>query len=145
MSIPAFAHVGDFCSNESCSDYGKRQSNQPEQNIKKNGKTKKDRQRYLCKTCGQSFTEIKGIIFYRCQTPEKKIIETLALLAAGVQVSSLSRVKGHKEDTILACLRDAAQHAETIEEVLLSEYQLERGQLDALWAYVGNKGEKSVS
>jgi hypothetical protein len=39
-------------------------------------------------------------------------------------------------------LRTAAQHAEEIEEILLAEYQLDQGQLDALWSYVGNKGEK---
>ncbi len=65
MSIPAFAHVGDVCAHESCSDYGKLQSDQPKKNFKKNGKTKKGRQRYLCKTCGQSFTETKGTLFYR--------------------------------------------------------------------------------
>lgn len=30
-----------------------------------------------------------------------------------------------------------------MEEVLLAEYQLERGHLDALRFYVGNKGEKA--
>ena len=145
MSMPVFAHVGDFCPNESCSDYGKLQSDQPKKNIKKNGKTKKGRQRYLCKTCGRSFTETKGTIFYRRRTPEEEIMETLALLAEGSRVSSLSRVKRHKEDTILDWLRDAAQHAEAIEEVLMAEYQLERGQLDALWSYVGNKGEKKTT
>jgi hypothetical protein len=57
----------------------------------------------------------------------------------------LSRVKGFKEDTILAWLREAAQHAEAVEEVLMAEFKVERGQLDALWAYVGNKGEKKLS
>ena len=36
------------------------------------------------------------------------------------------------------------QAAEEIEEVLLSEYRLTRGQLDGLWSYVGNKGEKKT-
>jgi len=31
---------------------------------------------------------------------------------------------------------------EAIEEIRLAEYQLDQGQLDALWSYVGNKGEK---
>jgi hypothetical protein len=52
---------------------------------------------------------------------------------------SLSRVKGHKEDTILAWLRDAAEHAAALEAELLARYRIERGQLDSLWAYVGNK------
>ena len=34
---------------------------------------------------------------------------------------------------------------EAIEEVLLADYQLTRGQIDGLWAYVGNKGEKKLS
>jgi transposase-like protein len=143
--MPVFARVGDFCPNESCPDYGKLQSDQPQKNIKKYGKTKQGRQRYQCKTCGKTFVETKGTIFYRRRTPAGEIIDTLALLAEGTRVSSLARVKHHKEDTILDWLRDAAQHAEAIEEVLMAEYQLERGQLDALWSYVGNQGEKKTT
>jgi len=69
----------------------------------------------------------------------------LALLAEGVRINTLTRVKGIKEDTILRWLREAAQHAEQIEEVLMKEFHIERGQLDALWAYVRNKGEKKLS
>jgi hypothetical protein len=75
---------------------------------------------------------------------EGEILETLALLAEGSRISSLSRAKGHKEDTILSWLRQAADHAEQVEEVLLAEYQVKRAQLDALWSYVGNKGEKKI-
>ena len=142
--MPEFVHVGDFCPNRDCPDCGKLQVGQPEKNIKKNGKTKKGKQRYKCKTCGQTFTETKGTVFYRRRTPESEIIETLAFVAEGVRISSLSRVKGHKEDTILDWIRDAARHGEAIEEVLMAEYQLSRGQLDALWSYVGNKGEKKA-
>jgi len=135
------AQVGDFCPNAACPDYGKLQSER-QGKIIKFGTTKAGRQRYECKTCGKTFTETKGTIFYRRRTPEDEIIETLALVAEGSRISSLVRVKGHKEETILAWIRDAAEHAEAIEEVLLADYQLERGQLDGLWAYVGNKGEK---
>ena len=41
-------------------------------------------------------------------------------------------------------LREAAQHAEQIEEVLLQTFRVKRGQLDALWAYVRNKGGKKL-
>lgn len=139
--VTDFAHVGDFCPNEGCLEYGKLQSDQ-QRNIKKAGKTKRGRQRYRCKTCDRTFTETKGTVFYRRRTPESEIIGTLELIAEGVRVSSLARAKRHKEDTILDWIRVAAQHAETVEEVLLAEYQLDRGQLDALWSYVGNKGEK---
>jgi transposase-like protein len=142
--MPEFAQVGDYCPNEVCTDYGKSQT-KSQKNIVKFGKTKAGRQRYRCKSCGETFTETKGTIFYRRRTPEKEIIESLAFLAEGNRISSVARVKGHKEDTILAWLRDAAEHAEAIEEQLLAKYQLKRGQLDSLWAYVGNKGEKKLS
>ncbi len=139
-----FARAGDFCPNETCADYGKLQDGQ-QPNIQKFGKTRQGIQRFRCKTCGKTFTETTGTIFFRKRTPEHEILETLALLAEGSRISSLSRVKGFKEDTILQWLREAAQHAEQLEEVLMAEFEVKRGQLDALWAYVGNKGEKKLS
>jgi transposase-like protein len=136
-----FAKAGDFCPNTSCLDYGKLQNGQ-QQNLKKFGKTGKGVQRFRCQTCGRTFTETTGTIFYRKRTPEHEILETLALLAEGSRISSLTRVKGFKEDTILAWLRQAARQAEALEEVLLKDFKIKRGQLDALWAYVQNKGEK---
>lgn len=138
-----FAKPGDFCPNTVCPDYGKLQDGQ-QPNIKKAGLTKKGVQRYQCKTCQITFTATCGTIFYRKRTPEHEILETLALLAEGNRISSLARVKGFKEDTILAWLREAAQHAAQVEEVLMAEFRVTRGQLDALWSYVGNKGEKKA-
>jgi transposase-like protein len=139
-----FAKPGDFCPNEACSDYQKLQSNQSKANIIKAGKTRKGVQRFQCQTCGKYFVETSGTIFYRKRTAEHEILETLALLAEGNRISSLTRVKRHKEDTILSWLREAAQHTEQVEDVLMKEYRIKRGQLDGLWAYVGNKGEKKL-
>ena len=75
-------------------------------------------------------------------TPSEEIIETLALIAEGSRVASLSRVKGYKEETIRNWLQQAAEHATQVENVLMSEYKIERGQLDALWSYVGHKQEE---
>jgi len=138
-----FAKPGEFCPNEACPDYGKLQSGQ-QQNLEKYGKTRKRVQRYRCQTCGKTFTETTGTIFFRKRTPEHEILETLALLAEGSRISSLTRAKGFKEDTILAWLRAAAQHAEQLEGVLMKDFKIQRGQLDALWAYVRNKGEKKL-
>lgn len=89
--------------------------------------------------------DTSGTIFSRKRTAENEILETVALLAAGNRISSLTRVKGHKEATILGWLREAAHHAEGGEEVLRKDYRIKRGQLEALWASVGNKGEKKLS
>ena len=136
--------VGDFCPNESCSDYGQCQG-EGQHNIIKFGWTKAGRQRYKCHTCGQTFTETKGTLFYRRRTSDEEILDTLVLIAEGNRISSLVRAKGHKEDTIIDWIREAGQHAEKIEAVLLADYRLSRGQIDGLWAYVGHKGEKKLS
>jgi transposase-like protein len=139
-----FAKPGEFCPNKACPDYGKLQSGQ-QQNLEKFGKTRKGVQRFRCRTCRSTFTETTGTIFYRKRTAEHEILETLALLAEGSRISSLTRAKGFKEDTILAWLRQAAQHGEALDEVLMKDFKIQRGQLDALWSYVQNKGEKKVT
>jgi transposase-like protein len=137
------ARPGDFCPNPECDDYGKLQS-EGQTNIIRFGKTKAGRQRYKCKTCNRTFIETKGTIFYGRRTPEEEIIDTLTLIGEDSRISSLARAKGHKEDTIIDWIRAAGQQAERVEEVLLAEHKIERGQLDGLWAYVRNKGEKKL-
>lgn len=139
------AQVGDFCPNPACPDHQKLQGDQPKPNIVKAGRTRKGVQRYRCRTCGKYFVATSGTIFYRKHTAEHEILETLALLAEGNRISSLTRVKGHKEDTILGWLREAAAHVDTVEDVLMRDFQIKRGQLDGLWLYVGHKGEKKLS
>jgi hypothetical protein len=78
----------------------------------------------------------------RRQTPERDIIIALAQLADGDRISSVTRTTGHKEPTILVWLREAVTQVSQLEAVLMVEYRNTRGQLDGLWVYVGNKGEK---
>jgi transposase-like protein len=134
------ANAGDFCPNGSCSDYGKTDT----ADIIKHGTTPKGLQRYRCKTCGKTFSENTGTVFYNKHTPASEIVETLALVAEGMCVAGLSRAKGYKEETISNWLDQAAEHSEKVEDVLMSEYEIERGQIDGLWSYVGNKGEKKT-
>src|SRR3990172_12358809 len=139
-----FAKPGDFCPYKACLDFQELQSTQSKPNIIKAGTTRKGVQRFRSLTCGKYFVETSGTIFYRKRTSEHEILETLALLAEGNRISSLTRVKGHKEDTILSWLREAGRHVEELDEVLMQDYRIQRGQLDGLWLYVGNKGEKKA-
>lgn len=132
--------VGRFCPNTECPKYG--QTADHSDNIIQFGKSRQGKQRYRCKGCGETFNENHGTLFYRKRTPEKAIMETLALLAEGSRVSSLSRAKGFKEDTIVRWLREAGAHAEAVETVLLDEYAVGASQIDGLWSYVGHKGAK---
>ena len=130
--------VGRFCPNGTCGDYRRVDGG----NLIRFGHTKNGTQRFRCKTCGRTFTKTKGTLFYRKQTPRQDILETLALLAEGVRISSITRAKGIKEDTILHWLRQAAHHAAMLEAVLLQDYQISKAQIDALWTYVRHKGAK---
>jgi len=140
-----FAQTKDFCPNSACRDYGKLQTDQAQPNLKKLGKTKRGVQRYQCKTCGKTFTETKGTLFFRKHAPMEQILEVLALLAEGNRISTLTRVKGIKEDTILRWLRESAQHINELDEVLMKDFHLERAQIDGLWSFVQNKGEKKAT
>jgi transposase-like protein len=135
--------VGAFCPNPDCADFGQVAADHPAQIIRF-GLSKAGHQRYQCKTCGRTFTETQGTLFYRRRASESEILEALAQIAEGSRISSVSRTTGHKEDTLLAWLREAAKRVEVIEAVLLADYHVSRGQLDGLWAYVGNKGEKKT-
>ena len=139
------AQTKDFCPNRACPDYGKLQSDQSQPNLKKLGKTKRGVQRYQCKTCRKTFTETTGTIFYRKHAQADEILEVLALLAEGNRISTITRVKGIKEDTILRWLREAGHHAQELEEVLLKDFHVKRAQIDGLWSFVQNKGEKKLS
>lgn len=132
------AQVGQFCPNEQCELYGDVEAAR----IIRFGKTKNGTQRYRCKGCDRTFTATHGTVFYRRQASRATILETLALLAEGVRISSIARAKGIKEDTILDWLRAAARQAATVEEALLKDYRISQAQIDGLWTYVGHKGHK---
>jgi hypothetical protein len=117
------AKPGDFCPNKECADYQKLQS-QNQRNMIKAGKTKAGVQRHECTSIHR---DQRYVVLWQTQ-----ILEILAFVAEGNRISSLSRVKGIKEDTILNWLREAAQHTDAVNEVLLKDFKLKRGQIG--WA-----------
>ncbi len=129
---------GSFCWNPACRDYGK----VGQGNIRKYGRTQKGRQRYQCRTCKATLSETKGTVFHGRHHAQETILECLALLAERNSLAAIRRVKGVKEETVTDWLREAARHVEEVEALLLANYRLTRVQLDALWTYVGHKGEK---
>ena len=130
--------AGSFCWNRECADYGQVKKG----TIRKSGKTDKGVQRYQCKTCQHTFAETKGTVFHGCHHSQQTILDCLAMLADRNSLASIHRIKGVKEETVCAWLQRAAQHVEEIEALLLANYPVSRVQLDALWTYVGHKGEK---
>ena len=140
MSDRTLVPPQSFCWNASCSAYGQLDQG----NIRKFGHTPAGVQRYQCRICRRTFVETIGTVFYGRRRPQETIIECLAMLAERNSFAALHRVKGVKEETVMAWLRIAAAHVERIEALLLANYKLTRAQLDAMWTYVGNKGEKGA-
>jgi len=130
--------AGSFCWNKDCPDYGLVGHG----NIVKYGRTGKGTKRLKCTTCGKVFVENKGTVFYGRHHSPKEILECLAMVAERNSLASIHRIKGIKEETVISWLREASNHVEDIESLLLANYPLTRVQLDAMWTYVGHKGEK---
>ena len=138
MEQGSLVHPSAFCWNPNCTDYGLVNRG----NIRRFGRTQAGTQRYQCRTCGSTFVETIGTVFYGRHHAQDTILECLALLAERNSLAAIHRVKGIKEETVMDWLRIAADHVERIEALLLANFQLSRAQLDALWTYVGHKGEK---
>jgi transposase-like protein len=132
--------AGSFCWNRDCPDYGLADHG----NIVKYGCTRKGTQRLKCTACERVFVQNKGTVFYGLHHSPKDILECLAMLAERNSLASIHRIKGIKEETVIDWLRKASDHVEEIEALLLANYPLKRVQLDAMWTYVGHKGEKAA-
>jgi transposase-like protein len=140
MKANRLALAGSFCWNRDCPAYGKVDN----ENLVRYGRTGKGTQRLRCKICGRAFVENKGTIFYGLHHSPKEILECLAMLAERNSLAAIHRIKGIKEETVMAWLRKAAHHVEEIEMLLITNHHLTRVQLDAMWTYVGHKGEKAT-
>lgn len=128
---------GSFCWNRDCPSFGRVGHG----NVIRHGKTRAGVQRYRCRTCGATFTATRGTPFYGVHDPER-MVQALALLCERMSLRAVQRVLGVKPDTLLEWLAKAAAHVEVFEALLQQRYKVKRAQLDALWAFVGHKGEK---
>ena len=138
MEKQQLAIIGSFCLNEACRDYSQVNLG----NVVKCGKTDKGVQRYCCKTCKKSFTATKGTMFYRARHTEEEIVECMAMVGDRNSLAAIHRIKGIKEETVSKWLEKANSHIKQFEEYIVKEHKLSSVQLDALWTYVGHKGEK---
>jgi transposase-like protein len=132
--------AGQFCWNEQCPDYG---IDGPG-NLRRYGKTPGGVQRLQCKRCRKVFTVSFGTPFYGIRSPERMLL-VLSLLAERVSLRGIQRLTGVKPDTTVSYMERAAAHVEVIEALLQRSHKVNRVQLDALWAFVGHKGEKGGS
>lgn len=141
-----FAKPGDFCPNKACPDYSQLQISQSQENIFASlAEPETEYSATSARAVAIPLRPPPGRFSFVNGPPSTRSWKPWLCWRKVNRISSLSRAKGFKEDTILAWLRQAAHHAEQVEEVLMAEFKVKRGQLDALWAYVGHKGQKKLS
>ena len=130
--------VAIACENKECRNYHKPGTG----NIVSNGTylTKGGRvHKYICRECGAVFCERQGTAFYDLRSAEDKVILALKLVLQGMSLRAVSLVLGVKLDTVRFWLGKSAAHAEQVNDMLISQIQVNRVELDELWSFVRKK------
>ena len=78
-------------------------------------------------------------------TTSKRSLIVWPCWPTGTRSPAIHRGTGVKEETVTTWVEQIEPQMEQIEERLLRDHRLGRAQLDALWTYVGHKGEKKGS
>jgi hypothetical protein len=91
------------------------------------------------------FPRLTARSFTAKSTTSRRFLNAWRWSPTVIHSPAIHRIKGVKEETVTAWLTQAAWHSQALEAVLLGDHQLSRAQLDALWTFVGHKGEKGGS
>ena len=98
--------------------------------------------RYLCKTCGKSFSATKGTPYYRLQTAVEIMSIVVTLLCHGCPIQAIVAAFGFDERTVARWLAAAGGHCQKLHEHLVHQQglELEHVQADEMWVkLVGTK------
>ena len=123
-----------FCDNQECSVFGKVGAGNIRTQSCKN-------QQVYCNQCDNTWVITKGTFFYHLKTPVKVVIEVLMLLAEGVGVNAICRVKGVTADSIRSWLSKVSDHVEEISVYLQAEMSLTQCQIDEFWSFILKKNQ----
>jgi len=105
----------------------------------------------MWQACGKKFTVRRDTVLYRLKTHSGKAAQVLALMAEGVDVSTLERVMGIGEGTLRTpqerayrrtWLTGAGMHVERLHDCIFQELIFRHIQLDELWANVRHKAQE---
>ncbi len=88
-------------------------------------------QRYICHTCGQTFTASKGTIFYRLRTDPITVMLVLTLLAYGCPLQAIVKAFGFDERTVKNWWQRAGLHCQAMHEHIIGGSQLDLQQVQA--------------
>ena len=100
-------------------------------NVKKNGTTANNKQRYRCKDCRRQF--ITSYSYRACQVAVRALVLPMTMNGSGIR--DISRVLQISTNTVLKLIRKAAQRtAEPIVPKRIASLEM-----DEFWSFVGKK------
>lgn len=130
-----------WCWNKECPDYGKKNHG----NIVPKEQYGKDKIWLMrCKTCGHTFSENKGTVFYQMKTPKKEILRTLALFPEKGSIRGMARASGHDKNVIMHWLDVAGEHCREVNDYFLQDLALDQVQVDEIWSYIKKRKESKT-
>jgi IS1 family transposase len=103
----------------------------------------KQRRRYRCKVCKQTFSERRGTMFFGLRKPIELIVIVVTLLSYGCPVQAIVQAFGLDERTVADWRDRAGEHCQQIHAAIV-----EQGQLDLLHVQADEirvKGRKMVA
>ena len=98
-----------FCPNRDCPARGQ----VGEGNITSHGR---QRPRYRCQVCGQTFSARRGTPSYRRRSAEMLMTQVLTLVAHGCPIAAIEAAFGLQARTVRAWIAAAGQHAQALQE-----------------------------
>jgi len=96
-------------------------------------------QYFRCRACNKRFSETYGTIFSNKKSTPKEIVQVLKALAEGNTIRGSGRIFEVSKDTVISWLRQAGQHCEKVEDVLVGDFNFSHIQLDELWTFIVKK------
>ena len=106
---------------------------------KKHGKDRKGQQRWKCKPCRKTWTEIGERLFGEMRISEEKALLALNLLCEGSSIRSVSRLTGLHKGTIMKLLVLVGERCERFLAERIVDVPVKDVQCDELWGFVGMK------
>lgn len=103
---------------------------------------RQNRQRYQCTQCRKVFTDARDNTLDGMYLPVEKAEQILALLLEGNSISSVVRVTGVHQKTILKLLILAGEKCERIMAEKVRNVEVRDVECDEVWSFIGKKQKR---
>lgn len=122
-----------FCPNQECPDYGKKNLG----NIVCYDQYGKNKVKLLrCRTCRHRFSERHHTVFFGLHTDERTVEKIFRSLAECNGIRATARIIGVDKMTVQRIFNRAGIHCEKVLNQLMKDLHIEECQLDELWSFI---------